>query len=102
MQYYQVFVSAESKEQAMRILEALLEKKLVLGGPILEGPAQFWWKGERIEMGYAYLLSYTTERHKHEVMEVAKSASQEEVPMISLIPFEGNPELLKLIDETVA
>ena len=101
MTYYQVFISAENREQANGILDALLEKKLVLGGPILEGPAQFWWKGERIEMGYAYVLTYTTEKHKEVVMEVAGAASKEEVPMISFIPFEGNPELLKLIDETL-
>jgi uncharacterized protein involved in tolerance to divalent cations len=101
MTYYQVFISAENKEQANNILDTLLEKHLVLGGPILEGPAQFWWKGERIEMGYAYLLTYTTEKHKEEVLRVAGEASREEVPMISLIPFDGNPELLKLIDETI-
>lgn len=101
MTHYQVFISAENKEQADVILNALLEKRLVLGGPVLEGPAQFWWKGERIEMGYAYLLTYTTEKYKEEIMRVAGAASQEEVPMISFIPFEGNSELLKLIDETL-
>lgn len=101
MTYYQVFASAENKEQAAAILNALLEKRLVLGGPILEGPAQFWWKGERIEMGYAYLLTYTTEKHKEAVMITVSEASKEEVPMISFIPFEGNSELLTLIDRTV-
>jgi len=101
MQNYQVFISVETKVQATKILDALLEKKLVLGGPILEGPAKFWWKGEIVEMSYAYILTYTTEKLKDEVMKVATEASEEEVPMISLIPFEGNPELLKLIDETL-
>ncbi|HEY4489067.1 MAG TPA: divalent cation tolerance protein CutA [Candidatus Paceibacterota bacterium] len=101
MTYYQVFVSAENKEQATAILDALLEKQLVLGGPILEGPAQFWWKEERIEMGYAYLVTYTTDKHKDTVIRVAIEASKEEVPMISFIPFEGNSELLALIDKTI-
>ncbi len=101
MTYYQVFVSAENKEQAAAILDALLEKRLVLGGPILEGPAQFWWKGERIEMSYAYLVTYTTDKYKDAVMRTAAEASKEEVPMISFIPFEGNPELFALIDKTL-
>lgn len=50
MNYYQVFISAEDKGQATTILDALLKKKLILGGPILEGPAKFWWKGEIVEM----------------------------------------------------
>ncbi|MFZ2887162.1 MAG: divalent cation tolerance protein CutA [Minisyncoccia bacterium] len=101
MTHYQVFISAETKEGATKILDALLEKKLVLGGPILEGPAKFWWKGKIVEMSYANLLTYTIEKLKDEVTRVATEASEEEVPMISFIPFEGNPELLKLIDDTL-
>ena len=101
MQYYQVFISAENKKQAMHILDALLEKKLILGGPILEGPAKFWWKGKIVEMNYAYILTYTTEKHKSAVIKEATKASEEEVPMISFMPFEGNKALIKLIGQTL-
>ena len=101
MQYYQVLISAESKKQAMGILDVLLQKKLILGGPILEGPAKFWWKGKIVEMNYAYILTYTTEKHKAAVIEEATEASEEEVPMISFMPFEGNEALIKLIDQTL-
>jgi uncharacterized protein involved in tolerance to divalent cations len=101
MSFYQVFISAENKEQAGTILDALLEQKLVLGGPILEGPAKFWWKGEIVSMNYAYILTYTTEQLKEKVIEAVKKVTVEEVPMISFIPFEGNEELSKLISETL-
>jgi len=101
MKYLQVFISAENKDQTNVILDALLAKKLILGGPILEGPAKFWWKGEVVEMGYAYILSYTTDKYKDQIIDEVKKASIEEVPMISFIPLEGNPELLKLIDDTL-
>jgi uncharacterized protein involved in tolerance to divalent cations len=101
MQYYQVFISAENKEQANHILDALLEKKLILGGPIIEGPAKFWWKEKIVSMDYCYLLTYTKENLKQEIIEEAKNLSEEEIPMISFIEIEGNPELLKLIDETL-
>ena len=101
MKYLQVFISAENKEQANAILDALLAKKLVLGGPILEGPSKFWWKGKIVEMGYAYILSYTTDKYKDQIIEEVKKVSVEEVPMISFIPFEGNAELTKLIDDTL-
>ena len=97
----QVFISAENKDQANVILDALLAKKLILGGPIREGPAKFWWKGKVVEMGYAYILSYTTDKYKDQIIEETKRVSVEEVPMISFIPLEGNPELLKLIDDTL-
>ena len=101
MTYYQVFISAENKEQASKILDSLLEKKLVLGGSILEGPAKFWWKGEIVEMGYCYILTYTKEQYKDAVITDVRQTTAEEVPMISFIEFEGNAELIKLIDETL-
>jgi hypothetical protein len=64
--HYQVFISAETKEQATIILDALLEKKL-----------------------------------KEHVIEAAREASAEEIPMLSFIPFEGNDELNTLIRDTL-
>ena len=100
--HYQVFISAENKAQANNILDALLAKKLILGGPVIEGPAKFWWKGEIVGINYGYILTYTIEKHKDRIIEETKKVSEEEVPMISFIPYEGNEELLRLIDETLS
>ncbi|MDP2593470.1 MAG: divalent cation tolerance protein CutA [bacterium] len=99
--YYQVLISAENKEQASSILDSLLQKKLILGGPILEGPAKFWWKGEIVEMPYCYILTYTKANLKEKITQEVNQTSVEEIPMISFIPFEGNDKLLRLIDETL-
>lgn len=99
--YYQVLISAENKEQGNSILDTLLEKKLILGGPILEGPAKFWWKGKIVEMPYCYILTYTKANLKEKLIAEVNQVSVEEVPMISFIPFEGNDKLLKLMDETL-
>ena len=101
MAYYQVLISAENRSQATKILDTLLEKKLILGGPILEGPAKFWWKGKIVNLDYVYLVTYTKENLKDEVTKVAEAASAEEVCMISYLPFEGNKKLLELIDKTL-
>jgi uncharacterized protein involved in tolerance to divalent cations len=100
MQYYHVLISAENKEQANTILDALLVKKLIFGGPILEGPAKFWWKGEICEMNYAYILTYTREDLKERMITEAEQASVEEVCMVSLMPLEGNEALIKLLADT--
>jgi uncharacterized protein involved in tolerance to divalent cations len=42
--YLLVQISAETKEQAYAILDALLAKKLVTGGQIIVAPARFLWK----------------------------------------------------------
>lgn len=103
MKYYQVFISAEDKEQATTILNALLEKKLILGGPILQGATKFWWEDEIVNMPeYSYIFTYTTEKLKQDVLEEYEKVSVEDVPMISFIEFEGNPKLLELIDKTLS
>lgn len=101
MQYLQTFISAETREDAKTILDALLKEKVVLGGPVLQGPASFWWKGEVVEMDYVYLLTYTREDLQEEVNRIAEETSGEEVCMISHIPFEGNQKFIQLLEDTL-
>ena len=112
MQYYQVFISAEQTTQAYRILDQLLARQLVFGGPVVGGPAKFLWnfkdsdvpEGMRqhklftLEQDYNYIISYTREDLKEELVEVAESAALEEVCMISFIPMEPNRSLRMLLD----
>ncbi len=99
--YLQVTISAENKEQADKIMNALLEKKLVTGGQIINTPARFLWKGEITEMDYYTLNVFTLEKFKEEIISEVKKVSVEEVPMITFIPFDGNQELLKWIEKTL-
>ncbi|MBI4134826.1 MAG: divalent cation tolerance protein CutA [Candidatus Sungbacteria bacterium] len=101
MKYFQVLISSENKKQADTILDALLAKKLILGGSTLEGPAKFWWKAEIVSMDYCYILTYTKVELKEKIIEAVNQTTEEEVPMISFIPFEANPKLEQLIDQTL-
>jgi hypothetical protein len=112
VQYYQVFISAEQTVQAHRILDALLAKQLAFGGPVVGGPAKFLWnfkdsdvpQGMRehklfaLEQDYNYIITYTREDLREELIEVAESASLEEVCMISFLPMEANRSLRDLLD----
>lgn len=99
--YLQVSISAENKDQADQILNALLKNKLVTGGQLIDAPARFLWKGKITEMDYYTVTSFTLEKNKNAIIAEVKKASVEEVPMISFIPFEGNEELIKWIEETL-
>ena len=99
--YLQVYISAEDKEQADKILNSLLKKKLVSGGLLLNAPARFWWKGEITDMNYYNISTFTKVQHKEAIIEDVKKTSIEEVPMIWFTKFEGNDELLKWIDESI-
>lgn len=112
MQYYQVFISAEQTTQAFRIMDALIARQLAFGGPVVGGPAKFLWNFKdsdvpaelrehkllTIEQDYKYIITYTREDLKDELIDVAESASVEEVCMISLVPMEINRSLRVLLD----
>lgn len=102
MNYLEVFISAENKQQADIILNSLLEKKIVTGGQFLQSPARFLWKGEINDMPeYVTITSFTIEKHKRAIIEDVRKTSIEEVPMIQFIQFEANEELASWIEETV-
>ena len=116
MQYYQVLISAEQTTQGLRILEHLMAKQLVLGGPVFNGPSKFLWnfKASAVPQGmqkdglyidehdYCFAITYTREDLKKQLIEEAEKASVEEVCMISFIPMEGNSALIKLLEGTFA
>ncbi|QQM29819.1 hypothetical protein JET14_16180 [Martelella lutilitoris] len=112
MQYYQVYISAEQTAQAYRILDALIAKQLIFGGPVVGGPAKFLWnfkdsdvpasmrepKLYTLDQDHNYIISYTREDLKEKLIEVAERASLEEVCMISFLPMETNRSLRNLLD----
>lgn len=101
--YYEVKISAEDQEQADKILNSLLEKKLVTGGQFIKQPARFLWKGKVQDMEYITITSYTTDKHKDAVIEDVRKTSAEEVPMMTFtLPDDINQELRDWIDETLA
>lgn len=116
MQYYQVLISAEQTAQANKIMDALMAKQLILGGPVIGGPARFLWNFQdsavpeslreskllTVDQDYTYIVTYTREDLKQELIEVAELASLEEVCMISMMPMEANASLIKLLDATFA
>jgi uncharacterized protein involved in tolerance to divalent cations len=101
--YYEVKISAENQDQANKILNSLLEKKLVTGGQFIRADARFLWKGKTTEMpGYITITSYTTDNHKESIIEDVRKTSLEEVPMIIFIEIsELNPELRNWIQATL-
>jgi uncharacterized protein involved in tolerance to divalent cations len=101
--YYEVKISAEDQEQADKILNSLLEKRLVTGGQFIKQPARFLWKGKVQDMDYITITTYTNDKHRDAVMEDVRQASVEEIPMMTFTqPDYLNQELRDWIDETLA
>jgi uncharacterized protein involved in tolerance to divalent cations len=55
-----------------------------------------------VDMDYYTVTSYTIAQHKGDIISVVKTISIEEVPMITFTAFDGNEELLRWIERTVA
>ena len=98
----QVLISSELRAQGLNILQHLIDKRLAFGGPVLNGPAKFLWKSEIVEHDYAFIVTYTREDLKDQLVAEAERVSVEDVCMISFIPFEGNAALIRLLDDAFA
>lgn len=101
--YYEVKISAENQDQADKILNSLLDKKLVTGGQFTTAPARFLWKGEVVDMNYITITSYTTDSKKEAVIDDVRKTSEEEVPMVTFVAIDYlNNELSSWIDKTLS
>jgi uncharacterized protein involved in tolerance to divalent cations len=99
--YYTVEISAESQVQADSILNSLLERKLVTGGQFIKTPARFLWEGKLLDMDYMTITSFTVGQNKQAVTETVEANSEESVPMIRFMEFEGNAKLTAWIEQTL-
>lgn len=100
--HYQIWLSAEQKEDARKILEGLTAKRLIVGGSMVEAPSHFWWKGETVDLKeYCYVMGFTTSEKRKEVEVEYAKLSKEEIPMASFIPMEGNQKFLDYITANV-
>jgi hypothetical protein len=43
-EFYQVMISSELRTQGLRLLERLIAKRLIFGGPVFNRPARFLWR----------------------------------------------------------
>jgi hypothetical protein len=97
--FLQVLISAELRTQGLRLLDHLIGKHLIFGGPVLSGPARFLWKNEIVEHDYCWIITYTREDLRDELIREAELESAEAVCMISFTPLDASPALEALLVE---
>lgn len=99
-----VLVTCASAAQARMIACALIERRLVACGNVLEAPMQsvYRWKG-RIESAKEFLLVLKTSRKRYASMERAvRRLHTYEVPEIMALPVaSGSRAYLKWISDSV-
>lgn len=103
MEFYEVKISAETQDQADKILNSLLAKKLVTGGQFINTPARFLWKGEVTDMDqYITITSFTVGKNRDAIIDDVRQISEEEVPMVTFTLIDHlNSELKDWITATL-
>ena len=103
MTYIVVLVTASSKEEAERIVNALLKEKLIACANIF-GPvsSNFWWKG-KINSAEEYMVFMKTDEELfEELAERVRQLHSYEVPEIIALPIiKGFRKYLEWIEENV-
>jgi len=103
MTYIVVLVTASGKEEAERIVNALLKEKLIACANIF-GPvsSNFWWKG-KIDSAEEYMVFMKTdEKLFEELAERVRQLHSYEVPEIIALPIiKGFRKYLEWIEENV-
>ena len=99
MKYLQVMISSEQRAQALRLLDHLIRKRLIFGGPVFNGPARFLWKNEIVEHDYCWTITFTRDDLRDELIREAEAESVEAICMITFSPFDGSPAMHALLEQ---
>ncbi len=99
--YCKIIISATSKQEADRISDMLIHKKLIAGSLILNGPSRYWWENKIVEKEYYNIQAFSVFRHKEAVIMEVKQIHTDKCPIIAFLPLDGNQEFLKWIEESV-
>jgi len=97
--FLQVMISSELRTQGLRLLERLISKRLIFGGPVFSGPARFLWKNEIVEHDYCWTITFTREDLRDELVKEAEKESAEAICMITFTPLDGSPAMQALLEE---
>jgi periplasmic divalent cation tolerance protein len=96
-----VLVTASSREEAEKIVQRLLEEKLIACANIISPVhSLFWWQG-KIDQAQEHLILMKTRRDLFEKLtEIVKSLHSYTVPEIIAIPIiEGSADYLAWLNE---
>ncbi len=98
-----VLITTKDKEEASKICQSLLEKKLVACVNCIERVESFFfWKGDIDNEQEVLLVAKTKRDHFKEIVRIVKELHNYDVPEVIALPIiDGNPEYMRWIDESV-
>ena len=101
--YIVILITCAKKQEATKIVKALLRKKLVACVNIVDKVESFfWWKGKIDRAQECLLIAKSTRAKLNKITEVVKSLHSYVVPEIISLPVAGgNKTYLDWIDDCI-
>jgi len=101
MKYIVVFITASEEEQAKKIADQLLSKRLIACVHILpKASSLFWWQGRIDSQEEVLLILKTREELLDKIIRTTKELHSYEIPEIIALPIiGGNEDYLKWIND---
>ena len=99
--FCQVLISSRNKKETNKILNILLNKKLIAGSLVIKGLSRYWWKGRIIDGEYINILGFSLIKNKIKIISEVKRVHSDKCPIIAFFKMDGNAEFLKWIKESI-
>lgn len=98
-----ILATVSSGEEAKRISDILLERKLIACASIVQDVRSFyWWKGEVEHSSELLLVMKSRGELLEEIVRLVRENHSYEVPEVVALPVVGgNPDYLRWIEESV-
>lgn len=100
--FCQILISATTKQEANKISDTLVKKKLIAGSLIVKGPSRYWWKCKIIEKQYYNIQAFSIFSNKSTIVSEVKKLHADECPIIAFFAMDGNKEFLEWIRSSVS
>lgn len=98
MDFFVVYVTAKDEEEAKKIANHLLAKRLIACANMFNIKSLYWWKGKIENDDEVVLIMKTQKEHKERIVNEVKALHSYEMPCIEFLPIEdGNPDYLAWI-----
>jgi periplasmic divalent cation tolerance protein len=98
--HFRAIISAPSKEVAEKVLDTLLNQKIIAGGLITHGPSRYWWKGKIENQEYYDVSTFIPLSKKEILIGEVRKLTPDETPIVALFPMDGNQDFLDWIDDS--
>lgn len=97
--FCQIWISANTKEEANKISDLLVKQKLIAGSLIIKGDSRYHWEGKIVEKEYYNISCFSLTKNKDKIIEEVKKIHSDKCPIISISKIDGNKEFLDWIKE---